>query len=209
MSAPLVVGTVLGLTVALAGCTGSSTAARSAPAPTATGSGTTSPQVVDPAAQKAIDRADRVTRRLRSYAFHARTTVSAAGSARSVVDGRVIRGRGLTYRLTAGGKRTEVVRTRTGTYVRRLPGRWSKLAHPRTVLDPTGTLLIVLRGITPTSVSGDGTTVVRGTLARAAATDAGLPRSSAPANVVTTIDRAGRVVALTVRTTTRAGTQDV
>ncbi len=193
------------VSVALTGCTGSSGPAT--PAPSAVSSAASS----DPTAQKVVDRAISATKHVSSYAFVADTTVEAKKSVHTIVRGRVVRGKGLAYRLATGGQRTEVVRTRHATYVRRRPGHWSRLAHPRSLVDPSATLLAVLRGLrSPTTSSGPpGTTRISASLPAAAARDAGLPAEAADARVAVWVDRRGRVVRLMVASGTHAGAQAV
>jgi hypothetical protein len=151
------------------------------------------------------------TKHVASYAFVADTTVEAKTPVHSTVRGRVVRGKGLAYRLSTGGQLTEVVRTRRATYVRRQPGHWSRLAHPRSVVDPTATLLAVLRGLrSSTTTSGPhGATRISARLPAATARDAGLPAETADAHVTVWVDRRSRVVRLVVVSRTHAGAQAV
>ena len=58
-----------------------------------------------------------------------------------------------------------LVRIAGATYVRPIPGRWSKLRKPRPVTDPAGTLLAVLRGLRDVSIRTVGSAqVVSGSL---------------------------------------------
>jgi hypothetical protein len=201
---PLVAPLVAAL-LALAGCTSSSSSTPAA-SPTTTSTAPASPPPVDPAARAALRHAAAVTAKVRSYSFTARTVVQANQTVHSTITGRVVRGNGLTYRLTTGKQRTQVVRLPSGTYVRQVPGKWSRLTHPRRVVNPTHSLLAVVRGLTPTDVaeSGHGQ-VVRGSLTAAAAAKAGLPHDRGLVHAAVRIDRHGRVVGLVVRTHTAAG----
>src|SRR4051812_23311495 len=182
MVAPLAV-VVLGLTaVGLAGCTSSSSGG-DPPPPSPAASAAAAP-TADPAAARTLRRAIAATAHERSYTFAAHTTVRAKGAARTAIRGRVVRGNGVAYRLTAGNRVTQVVRIHRGTYVRQVPGRWSRLAHPRVVSDPSDTLLAVLRGMSPVGVEGPaGRRVVRGALTGRAAGRAGLPHDQDLARV--------------------------
>jgi hypothetical protein len=197
---------VLGLGAVASGCSSSAS-----PGTAATRQPVTSPtptQASLPAADAAALRAVTVARRLMaavpSYRFLAREQLVAASTLRSTLAGRVVRGEGLAYELTIGRKRTQVVRLRNATYVRAVPRRWSRLRHPRRLTNPTDTLLRVLAGLRPTSMSSvHGSRVVHGVLPATTARSAGLP-ASAPAQVTVTLDAAGHVTALDVRTTTTA-----
>ena len=194
--------------LALAGCTSSSDGTGGS-TPTPTVATATAPRA-DPTAVRTLRQAVAVTARQRSYAFTARTTVRAKGAAHTVVTGRVVRGNGVAYRLKVGKQVTQVVRVHRGTYVRKVPGRWSRLAHPRAVANPGATLLAVLRGLTPTAVTGSsGHRRVRGSLTAAAAARARLPHDHALARVVVTLDRKHRVTGLVVRTHAMAGARPV
>ena len=207
--APLVLASVLGATaLGLTGCTGSSS--EPSPSPTRAATVTQAP-AVDPAATRALERAIRRTQALHSYAFAAVTTIAAAQRTRITVTGRLVRGEGLTYRLHTAKRRTEVVRLRHHTYVRRLHGRWHELVHPRSVVNPTATLVAVLRGtraIDRTELS-DGRARIRGDVTPAAAKRAGIPTGAGPVMVTVTLDAAGRVVSLAVNAMTTAGTTEV
>ncbi|MDQ1695473.1 MAG: hypothetical protein QOJ03_826 [Frankiaceae bacterium] len=129
---------------------------------------------------------------------------------RTTIRGRLVRGNGVAYRLVVGKHRTQVVRIRRGTYVRKVPGRWSRLNHARAVVNPTKTLLAVLRGLIPTALTSvGGRSRIEGRLAPAAAKKAGIPTDNRPASVVVTLDRAARVTLLAVSTSTKAGTNSV
>ncbi|HEU5034964.1 MAG TPA: hypothetical protein VFT62_09445 [Mycobacteriales bacterium] len=148
-----------------------------------------------------------MTARLHSYAFTAQTTVAARHQVRTTLTGRVVRGEGVAYRLRVGHRRTEVVRTRRATYVRKLPGQWARLAHPRAVTNPTATLLALLRGMTAVEVRGGpaGSKQVRGRIDPPTARAAGIPADGRPAEVAVTLDRHAHVTAVVVRTGTQAG----
>jgi hypothetical protein len=196
----------------LAGC--SSGASNSTPLPSPRASTTapaaTPPPPADAAARAALRHALTETGKVRSYSFRARTTVQAKQVAHSTITGRVVRGNGVAYRLRIGKKTTQVVRIHRATYVRKVPGRWSRLKHPRSVVNPGATLSAVLRGITPTGVtqSGHGR-VIRGALSAHAAGKAGLPHDRDLARVVVRLDRHYRVVDLMVHTRTAAGSHTV
>ena len=129
---------------------------------------------------------------------------------RSSLSGRVINRRGIAYLLSVAGKRTQVIRVRKATYVRQVPGGWSKLAHPRTVLHPTATLVTLLQRMTPTFVSHPhGRTRVVGMLAAGAAKAAGVPVSGAPARAIVVMDKHARVTSVSLRSTASAGSRTV
>jgi hypothetical protein len=199
--APLAVVVSL-LTALVAGCTSSSGPA-DRPTPTTTPA---SAPPADPAATRLLQQAAEVTARQRSYDFTARTTVRAKGAAHTVVTGRVVRGNGVAYRLRVGKRVTQVVRIHRGTYVRPVPGRWSRLSHPRAIVNPSATLLAVLDGLTPTGVTGPARhQAIRGSLTARAAERAGLPHDQDLARVLLRLDRAHHVTGLVVRTHTAAG----
>ena len=148
-------------------------------------------------------------RTVRSYRFVADEQIVAATRASTHLAGSLVRGQGLTYRLTVGGRQTQVVRLRNATYVRTVPHAWSRLHHPRQLANPTVTLLAILRDLRPDGLARvHGVTAVHGELAPAAARRAGIPASQA-AQVTLTLDRSGRIIALDVETTTQAGGHDV
>jgi hypothetical protein len=123
------------------------------------------------------------------------------------VSGAVVRNSGVSYALTVGHTTTQVVRIKGATYVRKLPGKWAKLQHPRPVADPTTSLAAILHGLT--GVESVNATTVAGTLPPAAAKSAGIPTGTEPAQVTITIDAAGHVTRVTVHTSTQAGTTPV
>src|SRR5437764_2589239 len=89
------------------------------------------------------------------------------------------------------------------------PHRGSRLRHPRRLDIPTATLLQILHALQPTGLAtSHGVTAVHGSLAPAAAKAAGLPADKA-ADVTVTLDRAGHVIGVDVRTTTSVGGHDV
>lgn len=200
LAAPLV-----GVALLVTACSGgSSSGGTASPSPSATSSGTA--PAVDPAAAKALRQAVAVTDRLHAFSFTARTTLVARQTVRSSLSGRIVNGRGIAYRLSVGGKRTQVIRIRHATYVRSVPGGWSKLTKPRAVLHPTATLVALLHGMAPTFVShpGHGTRVV-GMVAPGQAKAAGVPVSGAPARAIVTMDSHHRVLEVSLRTTANAG----
>ena len=154
----------------------------------------------------ALARAEAVVTATRSFSFVATEVLSGDASHATSLQGSVVRGQGVSYTLTANGRTSQVVRLAGATYVRAVPGRWSKLRKPRPVNDPAGTLLAVLRGLTDVSLRAAGPArVVSGLLPVAAATAAQLPAGSAPAHVEITLDAAAHVIKLVV-TTTSGGT---
>jgi hypothetical protein len=147
---------------------------------------------------------------LREFAFTASTTLAANQTVRTTLTGRVIRGKGIAYRLTVGQKKTQVIRVRSGTYVRPVPGTWSKLTTPKAIVNPTATLLALLKEMTPTGVSHpSGNTRVDGVLAAGAAKAVGIPATGTPADAVVLIDPHGRVIAVTLRGAATAGSRVV
>lgn len=147
--------------------------------------------------------AARATAAQRSYSFIADERIAAGTVVQTHLSGRLVRGRGLAYTLTVGNRRTQVVRLPHATFLRTVPGRWSRLTKPRKLVNPTATLLGVLRGMTATGViTRSGARVVSGQLAAADAGVAGLPQLSAPAHVVVVVARAGDVVGVQLRAQT-------
>lgn len=150
------------------------------------------------------------TRGIHQFAFVASTTLAANQTVRTTLTGRVIRGEGIAYQLKVGDRKTEVIRVHSGTYVRQVPGKWSKLATPKAIVNPTGTLLALLKEMTPTGVSHpSGNTRVDGVLPASAAKAVGIPTTSSPANAVVLINRRGRVIAVTLRGSATAGSRVV
>lgn len=146
-----------------------------------------------------------------SYQFDATESVAAKTPVTTHLVGAVVRNQGVSYTLTVGRTTTQVVRITTATYVRKVPGKWARLKTPRTIADPTGSLLAVLRGLAGATVaSTDATsTTLAGTLPATAAKAAGIPVNGEPAQVTVTVDPAGHVTRLTVHTSTQAGTTPV
>jgi hypothetical protein len=205
MVAPLV-SLLVTVAVVASGCSGASSP-QAAATPAAT---TTRPTVAptlpaaDRAAAAAVSTAARAMQAVRSYRFAVGERLVATSTQSSRLVGSVVRGEGLIYVLTVGGKRTEVVRLRRATYVRVFPHRWSRLRKPRQLANPTATLLAVLRRMIPTSLRQVGRgRVVTGVVPAASARSAGLPPTQAPARAVVTVDKAGhvRVLRLMARTT--------
>lgn len=195
--------------LALTGCTSSGSAPQTRPTATAPAPAPPAPKA-DAAAQRVLRHAIVATEHVSSYRFAARTVVRSRQALRTTLTGRVIRGTGLAYRLTVGRNRTLVVRVRRGTYVRRPPGRWSRLHHPGPRLNPTSTLLAVLRGLTPTGVSRAGRgQVVRGVLTSRAAAKAGLSHDRGLTRVGIRLDRRYHVVGLVILAHTAAGSRHV
>jgi hypothetical protein len=151
------------------------------------------------------------TSQLREYAFVATTSVGATRPTRSRLEGRVVRGQGLTYRLSIGKERTEVVRLRHVTFARKVPGAWSRGGQPNADVNPTASLLALLRGFVPTERGplGGGGAVLRGTVRPAAGHAAGLPDPTGTIRALVSLDGRGRVVALVIRTDTTAGGNSV
>ena len=151
----------------------------------------------------------------RSFRFDAVETVTASTPSTTHVAGAVVRDQGVTYTLTVGHTTTQVVRIKSATYVRKVPGKWARLTKPRPVADPSGTLRAILDGlaegsVTARSTSAPGaTTSLAGTLTDAAAKSAGIPTGAQPAQVIVDVDGAGHVTRVTVHTVTQAGTSAV
>jgi hypothetical protein len=148
---------------------------------------------------------------LREYAFAATTSVGTTKPTRSHLEGRVVRGQGLTYRLVVGGRQTQVVRLQHVTFARKVPGRWARAHPPKSNVNPTASLLALLRGLVPTKhgVRDAGVAVVEGTVRPAAAKVAGLPEPAGPVRAEVSFDRHHRVVMLLVRTATAVGNRAV
>lgn len=206
LAAPLAL--VLGA-AALAGCSGGhSQTSPTAATPAASTSISASPG--DAAAARLLARARTQLAAERSYRFDATEVVQAHTPVTTRLTGAVVRGQGVTYTLTVGKTRTQVIRLPNATYVRTVPGHWAQLRKPRPVADPARTLESVLTGLTNARTSSAAAgTVVTGTLPAAAARSAGIPVSGAGAQIAVTVDGQGHVVLLTVRTATSAGTQRV
>jgi len=204
MAALLAVAAIL-----LTACSsGGSTPAPPGPQPT-TSSPAPTPSVA-PAAAKAVARAAAQTKALHEFSFAATTTVAANQPEHARLVGRLIEGRGIAYRLTVNHKRTQVIRVRRATYVRQVPGHWSKLAKPRAIAHPTSTLLALLHGMTATSVVRvGGGTRVDGALSPAVGRQVGIPTTTTPATAMVVIDRHNHVTAVTLRATTTAGGHQV
>lgn len=182
--------------VTATGCSSSTTphAATQSPAPSATASASNP-------ALAALAQAENVVRATRSFSFVATEVLSGDASHATSLHGSVVRGQGVSYTLTANGRTSQVVRLAGATYVRPVPGRWSKLRKPRPVTDPAGTLLAVLRGLTDPSVRTAGVTqIVSGSLPASAAKAAQLPAAAVPARVEITLDLTGHVTKLVVTT---------
>lgn len=197
---------LIGVALLVAACSGGSSSGTSpSTSPSATTPASSSP-AVDPAAAKALRQAAAATRALHAFTFTAKTTLDANQTVRTSLSGRVINGRGIAYRLSVGGKHTQVIRIRRATYVRSVPGGWSKLAKPRAVLHPSATLVALLHGMTPTLISHPNhRTRVVGMLPAAAAKAAGVPVSGAPALAVVVLDGHNRVVQVALHSSANAG----
>ena len=189
----------------LAGCSGAhSTGAAPVSATTVTPSSS-----ADPRAAAVLAKANATLTSQQSFRFDATETVTANSSSTTHVFGAVVRGQGVAYTLTVGRTTTQVVRIKSATYVRKVPGRWARLAKPRPVADPTGSLTAILTGLRDGRLSATTPTTIAGTLDAAAAKSAGLPASAQPAQVTVTVDRDGHVSGVTVHTVTQAGTGTV
>jgi hypothetical protein len=187
-------------------CSGSSSAPAATPTHPSSSPATvaTTPQV-DPTARAVLMLAARATQAERSYSFVAHERIAAGTSTSTHLTGRLVRGQGLAYTLTAEGRRTQVIRLKRATYLRSVPGRWSRLHKPRHLVNPTATLLTVLHRMSPTGLTRRGhDRLVSGVLPIAAARGAGLPDLSAPPHVVVTVGRAGDVVGLRLTAQTQA-----
>jgi hypothetical protein len=150
------------------------------------------------------------TRELRSYAYAAATTLAAKKPVHTRILGRFVRGQGIAYRFVVDGKRSDVVRTRNATYVRRHPGGWSRLRHPKTALDPTASLLAVLRGFEATGLTHtDGTTRLDGKLPVEALKRADLPEDGASADAHLLLDARHRIVGVVISSGATVGTRAV
>ena len=157
-----------------------------------------------------MNRAVTQTEALREFTFAATTTLTAKQTVRTSLSGRIISGKGIAYQLTVGAKRTQVVRLPGATYVRPVPGSWSRLTKPRAVVHPTATLLALLHGLTPTFVSHPGgRTRIVGMLAAVPAKAAGVPVTGAPARAIVFLDRSGRVIEVALRSSAAAGSRTV
>jgi hypothetical protein len=162
---------------------------------------------VDARAAQVLARAASTLAGDSSYRFDATETVAAKTPVTTHVAGSVVRTQGVSYSLTVGRTTTQVVRITGATFVRKVPGKWSRLHTARPVADPTASLAAVLRGLTDATLA-DATTVA-GVLPSAAAKAAGIPTAADPAQVTVTVDAAGHVTRLTVHTSTQAGATPV
>lgn len=196
----------LALVALVAACSGGGSSSSAHPAAAAT-TQATSPAPADLAAARALARAEETLRRDRSYHFDAVETVLAARPVTTRVTGTVVKASGVAYTLAVGRTRTQVVRVRSATYVRKVPARWSKLHRPTPVSDPTTTLTALLQGLT--GATEPTTNTVTGLLPAPAARAAGVPTAGAPAQVRITLDAAAHVTAIAVRTAVMVGANNV
>jgi hypothetical protein len=202
-AAPLVIS--LTAVLGLAGCSGSHHAVNTASTPVA--SSPAAPATTDAQAARLLAKAASTLAAASSYRFVAVETVAAKTPVTTHVTGAVVRNSGVSYALTTGSTTTQVVRIKGATYVRKLPGRWAKLQRARPVADPTATLNAILRGLA--GVSTVNATTVAGTLPPSAATSAGIPTTTQPAQVTVTTDAQGHVTRVAVHTSTQAGSTPV
>ncbi len=161
--------------------------------------------------QQLLAAAITATRALRSYSFASVQTVGGTKPTRTTITGTSIRPTSLHYVLTAGGKRTEVIRVAGATYVRVLPAKWSKARKPVAV-DSAVSLLNLLGNITQPSSAGStsASATIRGIVPAASAVKAGLPMGSKDTVVVLALDASDHVVAVSFTTTvTRPGVKPI
>lgn len=198
MAVPLV------LAVASACSSGSTTPAS---APASQPSPTVSFAASDALAIAALAHAEQVVLTTASFRFVATEVLSGDTSHATTVRGDVVRAQGVRYTLSANGHTTEVVRIKTATYVRTVPGAWKRLRKAEAVVDPVGSLLTLLRGLGNLTMKAAGTSdVVTGQLSESAAKSAQIPTSVGhPANVALTLDAVGHVTRVLVSTTARGG----
>ncbi len=147
-----------------------------------------------------LRKAVTATAALHSYRFSSVQSIGAATKASTALAGEVVRPASVSYTLTAKGKRTQIVRLPAATYVRPLPGTWSKLQRPTSSADPAGSLVALLRAISRPAVtsSAAGRTVLRGRIASAALHSAGLPTSSRDVQVTVDVNAQHRVAELRI-----------
>ena len=186
----------------LAGCSSAHSTGAARP-PSASPSATASS---DARASAVLAKASTTLAAEHSFRFDASETVTAKTPTTTHVAGAVVRDQGVTYTLTVGHTTTQVVRIKSATYVRKVPGAWARLTKPRTVADPSTSLAAVLTGLTDTKATAATPTTVSGLMAPGVAKAAGIPASTQPAQVTVTVDAAGHVTAVTVHTVTQAGT---
>jgi hypothetical protein len=189
-----------------------SSGAKTAAAPTSpTSPSPVSSATTDTRVAQVLAKAESTLAADASYRFDATETVAAKTPVTTRLVGAVVRRQGVSYTLTVGRTSTQVVRVKAATYVRKVPGKWSRLHTPRKVADPTASLIAVLRGLAGGSIASSTAqaTTVAGTLSASAAKAAGIPAGTEPAQVTVGVDAAGHVTRLTVHTSTQAGTTSV
>jgi hypothetical protein len=165
----------------------------------------------DAQASRVLAAAITATAALRSYTFVSTQILTSTRAVRSTLSGAAVRPSSVTYTLAAGGKRTQVVRLPTATYLRVLPARWSKLRKPGRSLDPLTSLLALLRSLQdPRTTPGSRDTGLRAVVPASAAAAGGLPVGSAAAVIRLTFDAGHRVTSATINTTvSRTGQRPV
>lgn len=152
----------------------------------------------DPRAEAARVRALAATKALRSYAF---SSVASVGGDRTSVTGKATLPSDVTYVLTKGKSKQQVVRVAGTTYLRSLPGSWQRLRQAQKAGSPLAGLLSALNSAEALTLDASGRHLA-GTIAPARAASAGLvkARLSTPVTVTFVLDGAGRVSAFDLRT---------
>ncbi|MHB1473037.1 MAG: hypothetical protein ACYCV4_05310 [Dermatophilaceae bacterium] len=195
----LLVAAPLALVVALlAGCSGETQVdAPKSSAGAQPGQPTGQSTTLDAAAQRARERALTATKALRSYAFD---SVAALGADVSRVTGRTVLPDAVSYQVTKGTHRQQVVRVRNATYVRVVPGAWKKLAKPSPAQPPLAGLVAALTQASGLKLDAAGTTL-SGTISASAASKAGLltaGSSDVALPLTFTLDAQGHVTRFTL-----------
>ena len=192
--------------VTIGGCSGSSrSGAPSVSAPASPGSSTPGSAGV-----KVLSAARAKLAAEKSYRFDATEVVWVRTPVTTRLTGAVVRGQGLSYTLTVGKAHTQVIRLASATYVRTVPGRWSRRRKPSSLTDPTRSLAAVLAGLTAPQLQADSSGhIITGTLPSTAAKAAGIPANATGAQIAVTVNNADQVLLVTVRTATTAGARTV
>lgn len=201
-----------------AGCSGSSTAPRSADtspsasAPAAASSATSGTGIDATTAGAALRRVATRVKALRSYQFAASQTLTGGSTPQTTrLSGRAIRPSSVFLTLTTGGRTVQLVGIGAVAYRRVPPAGYKRLVRPSSLRDPLASVTAVLGRLasvasTPTAAG----TVFSGMLSGPDAAAAGLVANLTPAPGLTlpvrlTTDRLGRLVRFEFTAPLRAG----
>lgn len=196
--------------LATAACSGTAqTAAPATSGPAQASPSSAGPAVPDPAAAAAVARAIRASKAIRSYTFRAVQTLTGGPRPQvTVLSGRAARPASIAYTLKVGTSVQEVIRVGGRTYLRVPPAAWKALAKPAAPVDPLASLLPLLTSLQRPRLTGSTLTgeVPAATLSQARLAPANAsPGATAPVTFV--LDKAGRVVSLSLRLSVQAGQQ--